>query len=99
MRVIPVKDLPPVTGEMPTEVDVLAGKISELLGGRDPRVVDCALADVLAMFIAGLMVMGDKEATEKMREEWIEMHLHLVRTLVPVCERQILRRLRKEGAS
>jgi hypothetical protein len=52
------------------------------LAGRGPMVQGGALADLVSMFIAGHVVLGDPTATYQMREVELELFFHAVRALV-----------------
>ena len=48
-----------------------------------------ALADCLALWLAGHDIAGDEDATRKLRAEMLAMHCMLVRQLVPINARAL----------
>ena len=60
----------------PREIETLAATIRPLLGGHDPTIQGAALADLLALFIAG--------HHPKLRDGVLETTVELVRKLIPV---------------
>ena len=64
-------------------VDIVE-RIGPLLGGEPPEAQGAALADLLAIWLAGHEVPGNPDATHTLRAELLAEHLHLVRQLVPV---------------
>jgi hypothetical protein len=56
-----------------------------LFAGKPSEVQGAALADLLAMWLAGhLDQSGDPEETDRIRETALELHLAAVRALIPV---------------
>jgi hypothetical protein len=57
-----------------------------LFAGKPSPVQGAALADLLAMWLAGHFDANDpeSEATEQIRETMLELHLRAVRDLIPV---------------
>jgi hemerythrin len=66
------------------EVVALVHAIELFLAGRASEVQGAALADLLAMWLAGHVVRGDPQASEAYREKVLELHLDAVRRLIPV---------------
>jgi hypothetical protein len=66
------------------EVFELVKAIRPLLTGKPAQVQSAALADLLAMWLAGHVIRGDQEATERLREQVLEMHLVGVRALIDI---------------
>ena len=66
------------------EVVALVHAIEPLLAGRASEVQGAALADLLAMWLAGHVLRGDPKATEAYRETVLELHLAAVRLLIPL---------------
>jgi hypothetical protein len=69
-----------------TELNELVALIRPILAGRAPGVQGGVCAALLARFLAGHVVAGDREATAVMRDELIELHVKAVRSLVPLYE-------------
>ena len=67
----------------------MAAAIGKVLAGHPAPLQGAALADCLAMWLAGHHVAGDKHTTRKMRAELLAMHCALVRSLVPQNAKQI----------
>ena len=79
------------------EAMALVKKISPLLAGRDANVQGAVLADLLAMWLAGHVQLGEPEQTKRMRELMLEAHIVGVKTLIDInykisVEPQIKRR-------
>jgi hypothetical protein len=55
-----------------------------LLAGHAPEVQGAALADLLAIWLAGHHVAGDEYATRSLRAELLAMHCAAVRTLTAI---------------
>jgi hypothetical protein len=51
------------------------------------------------MWLAGHNVFGDRQATDRLREDLLKEHLRAVRELIPVNEQQIIERLMKVAAN
>jgi hypothetical protein len=66
----------------------LVEAIKPILVGEKPAVQGAALADLLAMWLAGHVSVGDPTATEAMRESALELHLMAVRGLIPIEYKQ-----------
>jgi len=62
----------------------LAKAISPMLAGRSPEVQGAALADLLAMWLAGHVTPGDPRATRKARKYRLKMHLVAVEQLIDI---------------
>jgi hypothetical protein len=75
------------------QVVALVERVKPLFAGKAPEVQAGALADLLAMWLAGHLILDDPVATEKMRAELLDYHLGAVRDLIPVNEREILARI------
>lgn len=65
------------------EVRDLVRQISPILAGRSAQVQGAVLADLLATWIGGHGVVGNREATEIIRQELMNMHINAVLELVP----------------
>jgi len=66
--------------------EALVKKIMPLLKGKPPEVQGAALADLLAMWLAGHLDRSDPEGekTALLREATLELHLMAVRALIPI---------------
>jgi len=71
------------------EVVALVDAIRPLLAGKSADVQGAALADLLAIWLAGHHTPGDEGATRELRAELLAMHCSKVRELVPVNARLI----------
>jgi hypothetical protein len=60
-----------------------------LLAGQAPEVQGAALADLLAIWLAGHHVAGDEDATRSLRAELLAMHCAAVRTLTSINARMM----------
>jgi len=68
----------PVTA---AEVADLVNEIKPILAGRRAEVQGAALADLLAIWLAGHVIFGDAEKTRKMRATLLAEHCAAVRQL------------------
>jgi hypothetical protein len=66
------------------EVEALVEAVRPLFAGKRPEIQGAALADLLAMWLAGHVDPNDRPVTEAKREELIEIHLAMVRLLIPI---------------
>jgi hypothetical protein len=62
----------------------IVDQIAPLLAGKPAGLLGAALADLLAIWLAGHHVAGDEKATRTLRAELLAMHLLAVDSLVPV---------------
>lgn len=71
----------------------IAARVFELirpeLAGEPPNVQGAVLADILAIWLAGHIVPGDKKATDALREDMLKTHLKQVRQLVELSHKII----------
>jgi hypothetical protein len=67
-----------------TEVLAIVEAIRPILARHPAAVQGAALADCLAIWLAGHHVPGDEDATSTMRAELLALHCGSVRELVPV---------------
>lgn len=65
-----------------TEAMELVARMKPLLAGRAPLVQGAALADLLAIWIAGHAVADDKRETDKLRQDILRDHVRAVRKLI-----------------
>jgi len=79
----------------PRDIEKLVERIRPLLSGRSPQTQGAALADLLAMWLAGHIVQGNPAATDELREELLEAHTAVVRKLIPVNSHAIHGDLRR----
>jgi hypothetical protein len=64
------------------EVEALVTAVRPLFAGKPPEVQGAALADLLALWIAGHV--AHDPADKAFREELLELHLKTVRALIPI---------------
>jgi hypothetical protein len=88
---------PDMPSEQATEVLALVREIRPLLAGRDASVQGAVLADLLAMWLAGHVQLGEPEATKRIRARMLETHIVGVKALIDInyqisVEPQIKRR-------
>jgi hypothetical protein len=60
-----------------------------ILAGHSPGVQSGALADCLALWLAGHQIPGDEDATRELRAGLLAEYCSLVRALVPLNARQL----------
>jgi hypothetical protein len=68
----------------PETVIALVDRIRPILAGQPAEIQGAALADLLAIWLAGHHVAGDENATRKLRAELLASHCIGVRGLVGV---------------
>jgi hypothetical protein len=71
------------------QIEQLTGQIRPLLAGKDPMVQSAVLADLLAMWLAGHFVQGDRDETRKLRADLLRMHLETVERLTEINAMQM----------
>jgi hypothetical protein len=93
----------PDTDILTEEAMVLAASLSaamgKLLHGKHQLVQGAALADALATFIAGHIVLDDPEGTKQFREHLLALHIDAVRQLIPICEEEMLKWAKTRGGA
>ena len=67
----------------------LSNRIAPLLKGHGPDVQSGALADLVALYLAGNFVPGDRVATEGLRVELLDIFVNCARGLVGPNERMM----------
>lgn len=67
----------------------LSRKLREVIAGHSPELQGAALADLLSIWLAGHLIVGDPEATSSHREELLQLHIGCVRDLIPDSEIEI----------
>jgi hypothetical protein len=80
------------------EAAKMLDECSKALVGHETYVQGAVLADLLSMWLAGHNVVGDREATDRLREGLLQEHIQAVRALIPVSEQQIIETLMKVAA-
>ena len=73
------------------EAQALSKAIMPFLAGKDPDVQGAALADLLALYLAGHVVRDDPRATRRLQEELLEAHLKAVWELVPIAYETVIK--------
>ncbi len=68
----------------PHDVEPLVEAIRPLLAGRPAEVQGAALADLLALLLAGHIVYGNRAETRALRKRLLAFHMAEVRRLLPV---------------
>jgi hypothetical protein len=74
----------------------LVEKISPLLAGKHPAVQSAALCDLVSMWLSGVFMLGDEDATNKVREQMLANFVDTVRKLIRVNEEVITKPKLKE---
>ncbi len=67
-----------------TEIVKLVDRIRPLLAGISPEIQGAALADCLAIWLAGHDIPGDRIATWEWRDDLMENHWVTVRDLISI---------------
>ena len=71
------------------EAQRLVESIRPLLAGKGQAVQSAALVDLVSMWLAGMFVVGNAEATDAMREEHLYLFMRTVVDLIPLNEEMI----------
>ena len=74
---------------MIAEVEAIVMRARAVLAGHPPALQGAALADLLAMWLAGHIVPGSASKTNAKREALLKMHVEMVCELIPVNDAQI----------
>jgi hypothetical protein len=74
---------------IPQDVENLVKKIKPLLAGNAPELLGAALAELLSIWLAGHVVVGDPEATGELRAKLLAAHCVAVRQLTRVNARML----------
>jgi hypothetical protein len=77
-----------ITQGGPREVAALVERIRPILAGHSPEIQGGALADCLAIWLAG-HVAADKDATDVLRNQILFQHVAAVQQLIPINARII----------
>jgi hypothetical protein len=64
--------------------------VRPLFAGKSADVQGAALADLLAMWLAGHVMQGDQKATDRLRRRMLEHHLEAVRSLISVNYKMLI---------
>jgi len=67
----------------------IVDQLSAALAGRRPAVQGAALAECLALWLAGHGVDGDAAATARMRRRLFRNHCAYVKKLIPIYAKQL----------
>jgi hypothetical protein len=62
----------------------LVQECSRHFAGKPSDVQGAALADLLALWLAGHVIVGNPRATERLRRKMLDMHLKTMWDLVPI---------------
>lgn len=66
--------------------DALVESLKPLFAGHNPGVQGAALADLLAIWLAGHIIVGDADATRTLRAGLLAHHCSAVRMLVDLYD-------------
>jgi len=76
-----------ITQKQAIEAATLSEKLFELiapeLAGKPPEVQSAALADMVAIWLAGNVIIGDRKATNELRAELLGNFIDVVCKLIP----------------
>jgi hypothetical protein len=82
--------LPEELGRLADRVEPIRERVwpvvSAAMVGEDPLVQGAVIAELTAHWLAGHLVLDDRAATERLREELLEAHIRVVRQLIPFTE-------------
>lgn len=68
------------------KAEALAKQCYPIFAGQDPVIVAAALAELLALLLAGHFDPGDPANTQAIRDGMLDLHIKTVKKLVPVME-------------
>jgi hypothetical protein len=68
----------------------LAESMRPLLSGKGSMLQGAALAELVAMWLAGHIVDGNAKATDRARRTTLRMFVETVVKLIPVMEREVI---------
>jgi hypothetical protein len=80
---------------MSQKVEAICQEIYPELHGQGSEVIGAVLGELVSKWLAGHVVIGSRDDTEKRREEILAMWLEMVRALVPLQESEIERELQR----
>ena len=73
----------------PEKIVAIVHEIGAILAGHPAELQGAALADCLAIWLAGHDIPGDEDGTREMRAELLAKHCFHVRELVPINAKMI----------
>lgn len=73
--------------------------IQPLLHGQARQVQGGVLADLLSLWLAGHVIIGDREATDELRHQLLDDLVATVWKLVPASEQEIMSKIEPEGSA
>ena len=85
-------DEPEIT---PERIATIVERIMPMFAGEHPLIVGGALADLLALWLAGQIDPRGAKATRAHREAILKLHVDTVRALIKPNEEILLRQLRE----
>jgi hypothetical protein len=68
-------------------IGALVDSIKPYLADKPAMMQGAALAELLAIWLAGQMIENDPQATHELREKILQAHLEKVRELIPINAR------------
>lgn len=71
------------------DVEAIVNRMRPVLAGHASPNQGAALADLLAIWLAGHIVPGRPAETNAMRERLLQFHIEMVRKLIPVNAAQV----------
>ena len=85
---MPSRDRPPELltdaeiREKTLEIGNLVEQVAPLFAGREPSIVSAVLADCVAIYLAGHVILDHPEETDELREDLLDHFVRLVRQLI-----------------
>jgi hypothetical protein len=77
------------------EAIALADQIGPMLRGRGVEVQGGALADLVARWLSGMLIVGDADMTDTVREVSLKVFCSTVRKLIPVNEPDLVKAFKR----
>ena len=68
----------------------LVRAVSPSFADKDRVVQGAALADLLAMWLAGHVIRGDEKASKRLRKQMLRLHILAVKSLIEVNYKQTI---------
>jgi hemerythrin len=66
------------------DVVALVAQLRPLLASKPSEIQGAALADLLSIWLAGHVIRGDHKATKRLRDKVLNIHIEIVRRLIPI---------------
>ncbi len=96
--------MPEILLEAQGREDIMSGeamavslRIAPMLRGLHPAVQSAALADLVALHLAGIFILNDPDETAPLRQTMLDFFLESVKNLIPINEEKITKPMLDEA--